>query len=103
MPVMDLRDRFGLERRTATSLSRIVITSISDVWTGLIVDSVDEVKTVDERKLEEPPRYTSVGANAYIQKVARSGDGVVFLLDIQRLLSDVEGQQLETFQGKKRT
>jgi purine-binding chemotaxis protein CheW len=103
MPVMDLRDRFGLERRTATSLSRIIITSISDVWTGLVVDAVDEVKTVDERKLEEPPHYTSVGANAYIHKVARSAEGVVFLLDIQRLLSDVEGQQLETFQGKKRT
>jgi purine-binding chemotaxis protein CheW len=102
MPVIDLRDRFGLERRAATSLSRIVITSISDVWTGLIVDSVDEVKTVDERHLEEPPRYTSVGANAYIQKVVRTTEGVIFLLEVQRLLSDVEGQQLESFQGKKR-
>lgn len=102
MPVIDLRDRFGLPRQAATSLSRIVITAIAGVWTGLVVDSVHEVKTVDERKLEEPPRYTSVGANAYIHKVARVQDGVVFLLDIQHLLTDVENQQLESFQGKKR-
>ena len=102
MPVIDLRDRFGLERQAATNLSRIVITPIGGVFTGLVVDAVDEVKTVDQRKLEDPPRVTSAGANTYIQKVARTDAGVIFILDLQHLLTDVEGQQLETFQGKKR-
>jgi purine-binding chemotaxis protein CheW len=102
MPVIDLRDRFGLERQTATNLSRIVITPIGGVFTGLVVDAVDEVKTVDQRKLEDPPRVASAGANTYIQKVARTEGGVVFILDLQHLLTDVEGRQLETFQGKKR-
>ncbi len=101
MPVIDLRTRFGLERAEATRLSRIIITSIAGVWTGLVVDLVEEVRTVDERKLEDPPRYTSVGANAYITKVARAGEQVIFLLEIQRLLTDVEGDQLGNFQGKK--
>jgi purine-binding chemotaxis protein CheW len=102
MPVIDLRERFGLERKTATSLSRIVITPIGGVSTGLVVDSVEEVKTVDQRRLEEPPRVTAVGANAFIEKVARTDGGVVFLLNVQRLLTDVEGQQLQVFQGKKK-
>lgn len=101
MPVIDLRTRFGLERAEATRLSRIIITSIAGVWTGLVVDLVEEVRTVDERRLEDPPRYTSVGANAYITKVARAGEQVIFLLEIQRLLTDVEGGQLGNFQGKK--
>jgi len=66
------------------------------------VDSVDEVKNVDQRRLEEPPRVTAAGANTYITKVARTETGVVFLLDIQQLLTDTEGRQLESFQGKKR-
>jgi len=103
MPVMDLRERFGLPRQEATSLSRIIITSINKVPTGLVVDAMDEVKSVDERRLEDPPRVTSVGANAYIDKVARTNTGVVFILDTQRLLTDVEGHQLENFQGKRRT
>ncbi len=102
MPVIDLRDRFGLERQAATNLSRIVITPIAGVFTGLVVDSVDEVKTVDERKLDDPPRVTAAGANAYIQKVAKTDAGVIFILDLQHLLSDVENRQLESFQGKKR-
>jgi len=102
MPVIDLRERFGLERRPATNLSRIVITPIGGVSTGLVVDAVDEVKSVDQRRLEEPPRVTSVGANAFIEKVARTEQGVVFLLNVQRLLTDVEGSQLQAFQGKKK-
>lgn len=102
MPVIDLRERFGLERQKATNLSRIVITPIGGVSTGLVVDSVDEVKSVDHRRLEEPPKVTSVGANAFIEKVARTDQGVVFLLNVQRLLTDVEGQQLQVFQGKKK-
>lgn len=101
MPVMDLRTRFGLERHETTSLSRIIITPIGGVFTGLVVDAVDEVMGVDERRLEGPPKVTTGGANAYIHKVARTERGVVFLLDIQRLLTDVEGQQLEAFRGKK--
>lgn len=102
MPVIDLRERFGLERKAATNLSRIVITPIGGVSTGLVVDSVDEVKSVDQRRLEEPPKVTAVGANTFIEKVARTDQGVVFLLNVQRLLTDVEGQQLQVFQGKKK-
>jgi purine-binding chemotaxis protein CheW len=102
MPVIDLRDRFGLPHKERTSLTRIVITPIGGVFTGLVVDSVEEVKNVDQRRLEEPPRVTAAGANAYITKVARTETGVVFLLDIQQLLTDTEGRQLESFQGRKK-
>jgi purine-binding chemotaxis protein CheW len=102
MPVIDLRERFGLPRQETTSISRIVITPIGGVPTGLIVDSVDEVKSVDQRRLEDPPKVTAVGANAFIEKVARTEQGVVFLLNVQCLLTEVEGQQLQVFQGKKK-
>lgn len=102
MPVIDLRERFGLERQKVTNLSRIVITPIGGVSTGLVVDAVDEVKSVDQRRLEDPPKVTAVGANAFIEKVARTEEGVVFLLNVQRLLTDVEGQQLQAFQGRKK-
>ena len=103
MPVLDLRSRFGLERRDCTALSRILITPIGGVFTGLVVDSVQEVGSVDLRKLEDPPRVTSAGANAYIEKVARSESGMIFILDLKKLLNDMEGHQLQNFQGRKKT
>jgi purine-binding chemotaxis protein CheW len=102
MPVIDLRERFGLERQATTSVSRIVITPIGGVSTGLIVDSVEEVKSVDLRRLEDPPRVSAVGANAFIEKVARTDQGVIFLLNVQCLLTEVEGHQLQVFQGKRK-
>ncbi|MGA2082070.1 MAG: chemotaxis protein CheW [Holophaga sp.] len=102
MPVIDLRERFGLPRQAVSSASRIVITPIGGVSTGLIVDAVDEVKSVDQRRLEDPPRVSAVGANAFIEKVARVDDGVIFLLNVQCLLTEVEGQQLQVFQGKRK-
>lgn len=103
MPVLDLRTRFGLERADRTALSRILITPIGGVFTGLVVDSVQEVGSVDQRKLEDPPKVAGAGANAFIEKVARAGTGMVFLLELSKLLNDVEGQQLQNFQGRKRS
>ena len=101
IPVIDLRMRFGLEHQDTTVLSRIIVTPINDVFTGLIVDSVAEVKNIDKKLLEPPPSVTSIGANAYIVQVARTSTGVIFLLGLQQLLTDSENRQLSTFHGKK--
>jgi len=97
IPVIDLRLRFGLEHHDATELSRIIVTPINSVFTGLIVDSVAEVKNIDKKLLEPPPKVTSIGANAYITEVARTNTGVIFLLGLQQLLTESENRQLSTF------
>jgi purine-binding chemotaxis protein CheW len=101
MPVVDLRTRFGLERVEATSISRILITSIGGVFTGLVVDAVDEVRPVDLHRFGPPPSVTAVGANRYIEKVARLDNGMIFLLELKQLLTDAETEQLQGLQGRR--
>jgi len=101
IPIIDLRSRFGLEYQAPTDLSRIIVTPISDVFTGLIVDAVTEVKNIDKKLLEPPPSVTSVGANAYITQVARTSAGVIFLLYLNNLLTDSENHQLTNFHSTK--
>ena len=101
MPVVDLRTRFGLERVEATSVSRILITAIGGVFTGLVVDAVEEVRPVELDRFGPPPAVTAVGANRYIEKVARMDHGMIFLLQIQQLLTDTEIHQLQGLQGRK--
>ena len=102
MPVVDLRTRFGLERGERNRLTRILICAIGGVWTGLVVDAVDEVRPVDRRAFEDPPRLSAASGNRYIEKVARLGDGMIFLLQVQDLLTDAESQQLQGLQGASR-
>jgi len=101
MPVVDLRTRFGLARVEATSISRILITSIGGVFTGLVVDAVDEVRPVDLHRFGPPPSVTAVGANRYIEKVARLDNGMIFLLELRQLLTDAETDQLQGLQGRR--
>ncbi|NTW86323.1 MAG: purine-binding chemotaxis protein CheW, partial [Holophagaceae bacterium] len=101
MPVVDLRTRFGLERVEATSISRILITSIGGVFTGLVVDAVDEVRPVELSRFGPPPAVTAVGANRYIEKVARLDTSMIFLLELQQLLTDTETGQLQNLQGRR--
>jgi purine-binding chemotaxis protein CheW len=99
MPVVDLRSRFGLEKAERTRLTRILICPIGGVSTGLVVDAVEEVRPVETRFFEEPPRLTSAAANRYIDKVARVETGMIFLLHVQELLNDTEKGQLQGLQG----
>lgn len=101
MPVVDLRTRFGLDRVEPTSISRILITSIGGVFTGLVVDAVDEVRPVELNRFGPPPAVTAVGANRYIEKVARLDNGMIFLLELQQLLTDAETEQLQGLQGRR--
>ena len=101
MPVVDLRTRFGLARVEATSISRILITAIGGVFTGLVVDAVDEVRPVELQRFGPPPPVTAVGANRYIEQVARMDQGMIFLLQIQQLLTDAETEQLQGLQGRR--
>ena len=101
MPVVDLRTRFGLERVEATSISRILITSIGGVFTGLVVDAVNEVRPVELHRFGAPPAVTAVGANRYIEKVARLENGMIFLLELQQLLTDAETEQLQGLSGRR--
>jgi purine-binding chemotaxis protein CheW len=103
MPVVDLRTRFGLERTEATTISRILITSIGGVFTGLVVDAVTEVRPVELNRFGPPPAVTAVGANRYIEKVARLDNGMIFLLELQQLLTDAETEQLQGLQGRRTT
>jgi len=101
MPVVDLRTRFGLERIEPTSISRILITTIGGVATGLVVDAVDEVRPVELNRFGPPPPVTAVGANRYIEQVARLESSMIFLLDLKQLLTDMETDQLQGLQGHR--
>ena len=102
MPVVDLRTRFGLERAERNRLSRILICAIGGIYTGLVVDALDEVRPVEKRAFEDPPRLSAASGNRYIEKVARVGEGMIFLLQVRDLLTDTETQALQGLQGASR-
>lgn len=96
VPVVDLRERFALERRAADKDTRIIVVDLDGRVVGFRVDRVREVIRVD-RSIIEPPPDLAIGIEArYITGVAKLDDRLLILLDLDEILTSGEGAALET-------
>jgi purine-binding chemotaxis protein CheW len=85
LPICDLSSRLGatLEIHDA---SRILIVEASGAAVGLIVDAVDEVLNVAAADIEPLP--ISDSETGLGDQIAKVGDRLIILLDVQRAFGD---------------
>ena len=84
--VIDTRLRFGLPVREPDEASRIVIIETDKQVVGMLVDGVAEVVEVPASAIESTPNVGNDDAARYIQGVFSSDDGLLILVDLDRLL-----------------
>jgi purine-binding chemotaxis protein CheW len=100
IPVIDLRKRFALEQKEYAEKTRIIVADAGGQTVGLVVDSVSEVAQLSQEQIDViPPSITSIDAQ-YLSGVGKMGKRLVILLDLAKLLSDLERVTLEQA-GKK--
>ncbi len=90
IPVVDLRVKFGLEEAEVTDETCIIVVDVSGTQTGIYVDTVDEVLDIDSEEIEEAPDFGAGVDTEYILGVAKMGESVKILLDIDRVISTTE-------------
>jgi len=100
IPVVDLRISLGMNSIEYDERSVIIIleTEGRDItpYIGVIVDSVSEVKQIEAKDIEKP---TSTGVSTlqdYIIGMAKQGDEVETLLNIELLLQNKSGELLHS-------
>ncbi len=86
IPVMDLRERFGISQQQTTRKSRIMVVEIRNELIGLLVDQVTQVLKVNEEIIEHAPKYESLVEEAYIRGICRLEERLIILLDIDRVI-----------------
>jgi purine-binding chemotaxis protein CheW len=94
LPVIDLRKRFGLEAKQADKNSRIIVIRVDGMEIGMIVDNVSEVLTIPEGAVEAAPAIASSVDTAFITGIAKLDPRLVILLDLQKVISTQEVEQL---------
>lgn len=94
IPVIDVRLRFGMEAREYDDRTCTIVVMIDETQVGLIVDTVSEVRDIPEENVSAPPEIGRGRASQYIMGMAKVGDEVKILLDVQRLLFEEELAQL---------
>jgi len=95
--VIDSRTRFGLPTAERDDASRIVIIESDQQVVGILVDSVAEVVELRQSEIDAPPRIGSDDNARYIEGVASRDDGLLIVVDLNKLLSEEEWSEMARF------
>jgi purine-binding chemotaxis protein CheW len=94
IPLIDVRLRIGIEERAYDERTCIIVTDIKDTAVGLIVDRVKEVMDIPEKQIDPPPKVKKGAESRFIDGLAKVGDKVNIILDMDKFLFDKELKQL---------
>lgn len=98
IPVTDLRLRFDMPEIDYTERTCIIVVEISTVQDkvqmGIVVDAVTEVLPVREEEIEPAPEFGVSVDTRYILGMANMEGAVKILLDIDRVLTAEEIEEL---------
>lgn len=91
VPVMDLRQRFGLSATEATVNTRIIIIEHKEAkevtLIGALADSVKEVLELDNEHIDPPPRMGTRVNSDYIRGIGKQDNRFIILLDANKVFS----------------
>lgn len=94
-PIIDLRERFGLDQVEDTEQTRIITVTINGMDVGLIVDAANDVLDIYEDAIEPPPEVVGTVEAEYIQGVVKLDHRLLILLNMTKVLSGDDVKQLQ--------
>jgi len=92
--VIDTRRRFMLNEREIDDDTRIVIIEVMGQIVGLLVDGVAEVVYLRASEVESAPEVGNDESSKYIQGVVSRENGLLIMVDVNKLLSTDEWQDM---------
>ena len=95
--VIDTRGRFSLPPAEITDNTRIVIIESEQQVVGILVDGVAEVVELDTNTIDSAPNVGNEESSRYIQGVATLDGKLLIVLDLNKLLTEDEWNQVSGF------
>jgi purine-binding chemotaxis protein CheW len=94
VPVIDLRLKFGLPETPITKDTSIIVMEVESldgkVVVGALADAVHEVVDIDEKAVENAPRFGTRLAAEFIKGVGKKDESFIIILDIDRIFNAEE-------------
>jgi purine-binding chemotaxis protein CheW len=94
IPVVNLRERFGMSEKESDAQSRIMIMDIQGLTIGLVVDSVSEVLRIPANTVDATPAMATAMSTDFITGIAKLEDRLIILLDLDKLIERIEGSAM---------
>jgi purine-binding chemotaxis protein CheW len=94
IPIVNLRRRFGMDRKERDKNTRIVVVELGGQVVGFVVDAVSEVLRISRSVTEAPPSIVGGVRDEYITAVGKLEDRLLILLDLNKVLSERETREV---------
>jgi len=90
IPVVDMKVKFGMSSTEYGKHTCVIVTEISEGVMGMVVDSVSDVMYMPEGSVSDTPKFGDRVDTEFIKGMGRSGEKLIIILDIDRVLSESE-------------
>ena len=87
IPIIDLRDKFGLETREQTAQTRVIVVEVEGRLMGMVVDSASQVVRIPADQIDAPPPVLGGLSQEFITGVGKIEDKLVILLNVDAILT----------------
>ncbi len=96
IPVVNLRRKFYMDDlpEDQKKRSKVIVVNLENRKVGFMVDDVREVLTISDEQLEEPPAEVGGVGRSYVLGIAKIGESMMIILDIDKVLSAEEKLEL---------
>lgn len=95
IPVLDVRQRFGLPEGKYDDRTCVIIASIKNSEVGLIVDRVYDVIEIPDDQIEDISKVNIQRQHRFIDGIGKVGDDIKIILNINELIFETELEKLK--------
>ncbi len=95
IPIICLKKRFSIHLGEVDHNTRIIIISMDDKQVGFIVDEASQTMKIDDEQIDVTQNISSNIDMKYINGVGKVDDRLVILVDLERILTEEEKQEIE--------
>lgn len=88
-PVIDLRERFELERKELGNDTRIIIVSLESYDVGLIVDHANDIVDIPVQSIELQPEVVGSVASDFVAGIAKVDHRLLVMLELAKVLEPI--------------
>ena len=96
IPVVDLRSKLSMAAAEYNQFTVIIVVTVGAKVMGLIVDAVSDVLNIPKEDIQATPDFGAQVDARFINGMAKAGEKLVVLLDIEKVLG---GEELAVLSG----
>jgi purine-binding chemotaxis protein CheW len=96
VPLIDLRIKFNLAEKQYTKHTVIIIVETEGKLFGIIVDSVSDVISIQEKDIQHTPHFSTKINNDYIIGICQFKDKLIIIINVDKILTSNELEDINS-------